>query len=247
MCIRDRSRGENYKNIIKNSDDEVLVEVGCNTGMLVCVDGLKRVCKESIEVEGLQRVGFPKVYCEPRCLQMLLLKGKSPLLMEDMRSLSCSLKFDELVPSVWDGRESVIWCYGERYLERELCVDREIKLFKVNRNYEEFVERLDVERVGNYIEHLPCSETEVVAEVDDKVDELLTYLTLTENTKGEITLPDVDRNFEIMVCNNICIINSIDIMEQSNNDDYYNYNSHMYSIVNEWCSHKIRLLYDDGG
>ena len=77
--------------------------------------------------------------------------------------------------------------------------------------------RQDVERVGNYIEYLPCSETEVVAEVDDNVDELLTYLTLTENTKGEITQPDVDRNFEIMVCNNICIINSIDIMEQSNN------------------------------
>ena len=226
---------------------EVLVEVGCNNGMLVCVNESERKCRKTIEIEGLQRVNFPQVYCEPRCLPMLLLDGKSPLLLEDMRSLSCSLNVYELVPSVWDGRESVTWCYGERYLERELCVDREIKLFKVNRNYEEFVERLDVERAGNYIEYSPCIETEVVAEVDDNADESLTYLTLTENTKGEITLPDVDRNFEIMVCNNICIINSIDTMEQSNNDDYYNHNRHMYTIVNEWCSHRIRLLYNDGG
>ena len=50
-----------------------------------------------------------------------------------------------------------------------------------------------------------------------------------------------------MVCDNICIINNIDIMEKSNDDDCYNYdNSHMYSIVNKWCSNKIRLLYDDG-
>ena len=50
--------------------------------------------QDSIEVEGWQRVNFPHAYGKPRCLQMLLLlKGKSPLLLEDMRSLSCSPNF----------------------------------------------------------------------------------------------------------------------------------------------------------
>ena len=36
------------------------------------------------------------------------------------------------------------WCYdGERDLERELCVDREIELYKLKRNYEELKERLN--------------------------------------------------------------------------------------------------------
>ena len=47
MIYNKVSTGENYENIIKNSADEVLVEVlQCNNGMLVCVDGLNRVCKE---------------------------------------------------------------------------------------------------------------------------------------------------------------------------------------------------------
>ena len=179
MCIRDRnsresnklkenkddkvSSGENYDNRIKNmvlenngvnidSDNEISRRVEYNDGMLMCANESEGKWRESIEVEGLQRVNFPQVYCEPRCSQMLLFKGKSPLLLEDMRSLSCSLNFYELVPSVWDDRETVIWCYGERCLERELCVEREIEIFKVNRNYGEFVERLRVEMVYNYNE-----------------------------------------------------------------------------------------------
>ena len=84
------SRHENYDNIRKymvlvnngvniESTDEILEGVECNNGMLVCVDESERMWRESIEVEGLQRVNFPQVYCETRCLQMLLLKGKSPL------------------------------------------------------------------------------------------------------------------------------------------------------------------------
>ena len=36
------------------------------------------------------------------------------------------------------------WCYDERY------VDRKIETFKVSRRYKELIERLDVERAGNY-------------------------------------------------------------------------------------------------
>ena len=248
-------KSENNNDIIKNvvlenkvvnieSDDEVLVGVEFNKGMVVSIDKLER---ESLQVEGLQRVNFPQVYCEPRCLQMLLLKGKSPLVLEDMRSSNCSLNFcDDLVPSAWDGRESVRWRYGERYFEREWYLDGEIELFKVGRNYKELVERLDVERVDNYLPYLPCVETDIAAVNEDNVDDSVTYLTLTENIKGEFTIPNVDRNFELIVCNNICSY-YIDTMEKSNDDDYYNYNSNMYLIVNDLYSSKIRLLFDDGG
>ena len=100
-------------------------------------------------------------------------------------------------------------------------------------------------RVDNYSEYLPYVGTDVATVVNK---ELLTYLVITENTKGEIIIPNVDRNFERMVCDNICIISNIDIMEKSNNGDCYNYNNKNVSVmVNEWCSRKIRLLFDDGG
>ena len=57
--------------------------------------------------------------------------------------------------SGWDGRESVIWCYGERYLKRELCVDGEIQVFKSDRGYKELIERLGWEKI-NYMKYLPC-------------------------------------------------------------------------------------------
>ena len=62
-----------------------------------------------------------------------------------MRSSNCSLIFcDDSVPSAWVTRKSVIGNYDGKYFERELCVDGEIKLFKVSRNYKELVERLSL-------------------------------------------------------------------------------------------------------
>ena len=73
-----------------------------------------------------------------------------------MRSSNCSLIFcDDSVPSVWDGRESVIWRYGERYLERELCADREIELYQLKRNYKELIERLELKKIDDIVD-LPC-------------------------------------------------------------------------------------------
>ena len=63
---------------------------------------------------------------------MLLLEGKRPLLVED---LSCFPFLYKLVPSVWNGVESVRWCYEERDLDGELCVCREIELYKLKRDY----------------------------------------------------------------------------------------------------------------
>ena len=116
------SRSENYDNISEDmmlenngvnieSPDEV---VECNNGMLMCVYESERKWKDSIEVEGWQRVNFPQVYCEPTCLQMFL-KGKSPLLENSVFS-SCSLSFGDVpgkarrcfyvvVPSAWNDRK----------------------------------------------------------------------------------------------------------------------------------------------
>ena len=148
--------------------------------------------------------------------------------------------FNIAVPSACSDRERVKWG------ERELYGDGEIKLFEISRNYKELVERLDIERVDNYIEILPCVETDAAA-VDDNVDDNITYLTLTEIIKGEVTIPNVDRNFELIVRNNICSY-YIDAMEKRNDDDYYNYNNKNVSVIeNEWCRRKIRVLFDDGG
>ena len=98
-----------------------------------------------------------------------------------------------------------------RERERERYGDRKIELFEVGRSYTELRERVDRERVHNYSEYLPYVETDVATVVDDNV----TYLALTENTKSELNIPNVDRNFEIMLCNNICIISSTDTMEKT--------------------------------
>ena len=106
---------------------------------------------------------------------------------------------------------------------------------------------LDVERAGNYIEqYSPCSETEVVAEVDDNVDELLTYLILAEYTKGDRTILERDQVHDRIWNNHI---NSNDIVEEYDNTDNHYVDNHdiMYVIANEWYNHKIKLLYDDGG
>ena len=45
-------------------------------------------------------------------------------------------------------------CYDERYYERV----RVIEWFKLKRGYTELVEMLDIERIDDDIEYLPCDE-----------------------------------------------------------------------------------------
>ena len=42
-----------------------------------------------------------------------------------------------------DSVESMIWCYDERDLEGQLCVDKEIELYKLMRDYNESKEMLN--------------------------------------------------------------------------------------------------------
>ena len=95
---------------------------------------------------------------------------------------------------------------------------REREIFKVNRGYKELVERLDIERIDDieYLpcdvistaanddnvdnEYLPCDENGVVA--DDNNDEIITYLIVTNNMKGDMTIPNVDKFYDIIMWNN---------------------------------------------
>ena len=67
---------------------------------------------------------------------------------------NCFLKFfvvpgeirkclNELVPSAWNERESVIWHYDEGGLDREWCIERETELYKLKRDYNELKEVLN--------------------------------------------------------------------------------------------------------
>ena len=73
------------KGVNIESTNEVIVGVEFENGMLESVDTLERECEESYFVDMGQKVNFPRVYCELRH-SLLLLKGKSPLVLEDMRS-----------------------------------------------------------------------------------------------------------------------------------------------------------------
>ena len=138
----------------------------------MCVDESERKWRKNIQVEGLQGINFSRD---------VVVGGEekaSRAYLEDTRSANnrpwtfcapdrwCSNK--GVASPAYIKRESVTWCYGGRDLERELCVNWEIKLYKVNRNYREFVERLGIERVDNYSEYVPCIEADIEA-VDDVI------------------------------------------------------------------------------
>ena len=81
----------------------------------------------------------------------------------------------------------MIWGYEGRYCERELCDNWEMELYRVNGNYEEFVERLGGERSENNSKYLPCIETEVVRD-DVGNNDNITYRIMTNYTEGDRTI-----------------------------------------------------------
>ena len=102
-------------------------------------------------------------------------------------------------------RESVTWCYGDKYIERE--IKRVIEIFKINRKYREFVESLGVEMVDDYSEYKPCSKIEIAIIVDDEnngikhlpwvvmgvavdnYDDYMTNMIMTYDTEVDRTIP----------------------------------------------------------
>ena len=104
--------------------------------------------------------------------------------------------------------------------------------------------RQGIERVNNYIEILPCVEADTAA-VDDVVnDEFITYLVVTDYTKGDMTILYGGKLYDIIIWNNP--VGIVEKYEKLNNH-YIDSNNIMYSIKNDLCSRKIRLLFDDGG
>ena len=110
------------------------------------------------------------------------------------------------------------WCYDERYFKRELYFDRKIEMFKVNRGYKELVERLDIGGVSDIkylpcdvisaanddkvddIDYLPCDVTGIAA--DDNNDEIIIDLIVTNHTKGDLTILDGDKLYDVIIWNN---------------------------------------------
>ena len=161
------------------SDNEILMGVKCDyDGMLVYINKSERKWRESILVGGLQGVNFSLNVVEGGEVKASRVfrkdESSSNVYLEDDRSANrfpwvfCALhrwcSNYELVSPAYIERESVAWCYSERYIERERYCERkrEVEIFKVNRNYEEFVERLGGERSNNNNKYLPYSETEIV-------------------------------------------------------------------------------------
>ena len=78
----------------------------------------------------------------------------------------------ELVTPAYLQRESVTWCYGEKYVKREsierYCESKKVTdIFTVNRKYRELVERLGVDTVEEDNEYLPCSNNKIETIIGD--------------------------------------------------------------------------------
>ena len=69
---------------------------------------------------------------------------------------------------------------------------------EINRKYREFVERLGVEMVDNYSKYLPYRETEVIGD-DDESNDFVTYLIVTDHTKGDLIILDGDKLNDIII------------------------------------------------
>ena len=141
-----------------------------------------------------------------------------------------------------------------------MCIEREIELYKLKRNYDELRKRLEGVKINN-IKYLPVAR-EIENYFDDvfinnkhlpdviveeyKNDET-NYLTLTNNTDGDWTIVTyVDKVYEILIGNNPInyngIMNGIKLM-----DCYNNYNNKWCVYNNDACYKYIRYIYDDGG
>ena len=123
-----------------------------------------------------------------------------------------------VLPFAWN--ESVKWGW-----ESDFKREGEIEMFRLNRGYEGLVERINIEINDNYMvnnedipcgviraanddyfddienKHLPGDRIGVLVADDDYV-EMITYLTVKNHTKGDWTINDVDRFYDIIIWSN---------------------------------------------
>ena len=104
-----------------------------------------------------------------------------------------------VVPSVRNNYESVMWCYEQR----ELCIEREIELYKLKRNYNDLRELMMLEGVNinnikylpverereNYFDNIFINDNDLPdAIVEEYKNDETTYLTLNNNTDVDWTI-----------------------------------------------------------
>ena len=95
------------------------------------------------------------------------------------------------------------------------------------------------------IVYLPYDETGIAAD-DNNNDEIITYLIVTNNTKGDLTIPDVDMICDVIIWNNP--IDYYGIMDKTSlNGHYIKKGNIMNLIKNEMYLYNLRLIFDDGG
>ena len=97
---------------------------------------------------------------------------------------------------------------------------------------------------AGYNERLPDNETGLVD--DENNGEIITYLVMTKNTKGELTIHNVDKFYEIIMW--IDPGNCYGIMDKTDLNSYYIIKDNiMYLNKTGMCYVNIRLIFDDGG
>ena len=134
----------------------------------------KRERRNNVVVEWGQRANFPFVVYDDDLMnsQVLFLKGKSPVLVDE---LSCSLMLYNVVPSVRNNDiESMSWYCDERDVSREWYVT---ELYDLNRKYDKWKESLKIYVNNNDYNDLIKIINPIMSEFND----------------GELTkLPNVD-------------------------------------------------------
>ena len=93
------------------------------------------------------------------------------------------------------------------------------------------MERLGVAMVENYSKYLPWVEADIaVVGDDDGNNDLITYLIVTNNTKGDRTITDRDKLYDKLIWNNP--INYDSFVEYKNlNECYINDSNIMLSLI----------------
>ena len=99
---------------------------------------------------------------------------------------------------------------------------------------------------AGYNKHLPGDKIGVLVAEDDYGDEMITYLITTKNTKGELTIPNVDKFYDVVMWSSPVeyYYGVVEQIEKLNS--YLDSNDIMNSRKNELCMSNIRLIFDDG-
>ena len=123
-----------------------------------------------------------------------------------------------------------------------------MQVFKLDRGYKELIERVGWKKT-NYMKYLPCDEADiaVVGEDNENNNDFITYLVVTDNSKGDRTMLNRDKVYEIMIWGDHIDYNSIVENYKELNNLYIDNHNIRYSIKKDLYRPKIRLLFDDMG